>query len=193
MTMAPPTGSIRDWLDRRASETPDRVSHVFADEGGAQVTWAELRGAVRGIAERLAGLGVEKGDSVAICLPNGRMGVSCLFGALYGGFRATPLNLAAGAAAMGYAISHSRARFALVGVFVAKYAAGVRVAVTGASEEGVFRWNEAEAALDADFAPDALDGLSVDAGGMIGDLHGTKEYRAHLVGVMAKRAVAAAG
>lgn len=84
-------------------------------------------------------------------------------------------------------------RFALVGVFVAKYAAGVRVAVTGASEEGVFRWNEAEAALDADFAPDALDGLSVDAGGMIGDLHGTKEYRAHLVGVMAKRAVAAAG
>ncbi|UWQ80591.1 FAD binding domain-containing protein [Leisingera sp. S132] len=84
-------------------------------------------------------------------------------------------------------------RFALVGVFVAKYAAGVRVAVTGASEEGVFRWHEAEAALDAGFAPDALDGLSVDAGGMIGDLHGTKEYRAHLVGVITKRAVAAAG
>ncbi|NSY37132.1 xanthine dehydrogenase family protein subunit M [Leisingera sp. ANG59] len=83
-------------------------------------------------------------------------------------------------------------RFALVGVFVAKYAAGVRVAVTGASEEGVFRWAEAEAALDADFAPGALDGLSVDAAGMIGDLHGTKEYRAHLAGVMAKRAVAAA-
>ncbi|WP_435660970.1 FAD binding domain-containing protein [Leisingera caerulea] len=84
-------------------------------------------------------------------------------------------------------------RFPMVAVFVAKYAAGVRVAVTGASEDGVFRWNEAEAALDASFAPDALDGLSVDAGGMIGDLHGSKEYRAHLVGVMAKRAVAAAG
>ncbi|MBY6137920.1 FAD binding domain-containing protein [Leisingera daeponensis] len=83
-------------------------------------------------------------------------------------------------------------RFALVGVFVAKYAAGVRVAVTGASEEGVFRWREAEAALDASFAPDALDGHSVDAAGMIGDLHGTREYRAHLVKVMAKRAVAAA-
>ena len=79
------------------------------------------------------------------------------------------------------------------GLRAAKYAAGVRVAVTGASEEGVFRWHEAEAALDANFAPDALDGLSVDAGGMIGDLHGSKEYRAHLVGVMAKRAVAAAG
>ncbi|MEX0301886.1 MAG: xanthine dehydrogenase family protein subunit M [Leisingera sp.] len=82
-------------------------------------------------------------------------------------------------------------RFALVGVFVAKYADGVRVAVTGASEEGVFRWAEAEAALSAGFAPDAVEGLSVDAGGMIADLHGSKEYRAHLVGVMTKRAVAA--
>lgn len=84
-------------------------------------------------------------------------------------------------------------RFALVGVFVARFSDGVRVAVTGASEEGVFRWREAEAALSANFAPDALDGLSVDAEGMIADLHGSKEYRAHLVAVMTKRAVAAAG
>ncbi|KIC10030.1 carbon monoxide dehydrogenase [Leisingera sp. ANG-M1] len=82
-------------------------------------------------------------------------------------------------------------RFALAGVFVAKYADGVRVAVTGASEEGVFRWSEAEAALSANFAPDALAGISVDAGSMIADLHGSKEYRAHLVAVLAKRAVAA--
>ena len=84
-------------------------------------------------------------------------------------------------------------RFALVGVFVAKYADGVRVAVTGASEEGVFRWSEAEAALAENFSGDALDGLSVPAEGMIADLHGSKAYRAHLVGVMTKRAVAAAG
>lgn len=83
-------------------------------------------------------------------------------------------------------------RFALVGVFVAKYADGVRVAVTGASNDGVFRWTEAEAALSANFSPSALDGLSVSADGMIGDLHGTPEYRAHLIGVMTKRAVAAA-
>ncbi len=83
-------------------------------------------------------------------------------------------------------------RFALVGVFVAKYAGGVRVAVTGASEGGVFRWSEAEAALSESFAPAALDGLSVAAEGMIGDLHGSPEYRAHLVKVMTKRAVAAA-
>lgn len=83
-------------------------------------------------------------------------------------------------------------RFALVGVFVAKYADGVRVAVTGASESGVFRWTEAEAALSADFSAAALEGLSVPADGMIDDLHGSPAYRAHLVGVMTGRAVAAA-
>ena len=83
-------------------------------------------------------------------------------------------------------------RFALVGVMVCKYDSGVRVAVTGASEDGVFRWSEAEAALGSNFSASALDGLSVAADGMIGDLHGTPEYRAHLIGVMTRRAVAAA-
>ncbi|WP_224823468.1 xanthine dehydrogenase family protein subunit M [Cognatishimia sp. MH4019] len=83
-------------------------------------------------------------------------------------------------------------RFALVGVFVAKYSDGVRVAVTGASEEGVHRWSEAEEALSADFSADAISGLSVPADGLIGDLHGTPEYRAHLVKVLTGRAVTAA-
>jgi aerobic carbon-monoxide dehydrogenase medium subunit len=83
-------------------------------------------------------------------------------------------------------------RFALTGVFVAKYASGVRVAVTGASNNGVFRWKAAEAALSANFTGAALAGLSVPAGDMIADLHGTADYRAHLVGVMTKRAVVAA-
>ncbi len=80
-------------------------------------------------------------------------------------------------------------RFALVGVYVAKYADGVGVAVTGASEDGVYRWTEAEAALNANFSADALDGLSVSAEGMISDLHGTSEYRANLVKVLTARAV----
>ena len=84
-------------------------------------------------------------------------------------------------------------RFALVGVFVAKRTDGVRVAVTGASESGVFRWAEAEAALSADFSADAVAGLSVASDGMLGDLHGSPEYRAHLVGVLTRRAVAACG
>lgn len=83
-------------------------------------------------------------------------------------------------------------RFALVGVFVAQFADEVRVAVTGASDGGVFRWSEAEAALSKDFSPEALKGLSVPADDMIADLHGSAEYRAHLCAVMTRRAVAAA-
>lgn len=83
-------------------------------------------------------------------------------------------------------------RFALVGVYVAKYADGVRVAVTGASEGGVYRWTEAEAALSGNFSADALEDLSVSGDTMISDLHGSGAYRAHLVKVMTKRAVAAA-
>ena len=82
-------------------------------------------------------------------------------------------------------------RFALVGVFVAKYDSGVRVAVTGASNNGVHRWTAAEQALSANFSPDAVPAAPA-ADDMIGDIHGSPEYRAHIVQVMTKRAVAAA-
>ena len=82
-------------------------------------------------------------------------------------------------------------RFAMAGVFVAKYADGVRVAVTGAGNDGVFRWAEAEAALSANFSPAAIEGLSLSGDDMIGDVHGSGAYRAHLVKVLTKRAVAA--
>ena len=83
-------------------------------------------------------------------------------------------------------------RFALTGVFVTKGAGGVRVAVTGASNNGVFRWSEAEAALGRDFSPAAIAGLSVPARDMISDLHGSAAYRANLVKVLTGRAVLAA-
>ena len=82
-------------------------------------------------------------------------------------------------------------RFAMVGVFVAKYADGVRVAVTGASEDGVFVGQKQKRRLAAT-AADAVEGLSVSGDGMISDLHGSGDYRAHLVKVLTKRAVAAA-
>ena len=84
-------------------------------------------------------------------------------------------------------------RFPLVAAFVARFSDGVRVAITGASENGVFRWTEAEEALSGSFSGDAIKGLSVEADGMIGDLHGSSAYRAHLVGVMTQRAVVAIG
>lgn len=83
-------------------------------------------------------------------------------------------------------------RYAMVGVFVAKTAEGVRVAVTGAGNDGVFRATEIEAALNANFTPEALNGVTFPADGMNSDIHASAEYRAHLVVVMAKRAVAAA-
>jgi carbon-monoxide dehydrogenase medium subunit len=80
-------------------------------------------------------------------------------------------------------------RYAMVGVFVAETADGVRVAVTGAGEDGVFRSAELEEALSKDFSPAALDGVRLSAEGMLSDIHGSAAYRAHLVTVMAKRAV----
>lgn len=82
-------------------------------------------------------------------------------------------------------------RFALTGVFVAKHADGVRVAVTGASERGVFRWAAAEVALSLSYAAAVLDGLSVGPDDLIADLHGTPAYRAHLIQVLTRRAVLA--
>src|SRR5215813_5446299 len=83
-------------------------------------------------------------------------------------------------------------RFALVGVFASKRGSELRVAVTGAGASGVFRVKEFEEALKKRFAPKSLEGLTVPAAGLNSDIHGSAEYRAHLVGVMARRAVARA-
>lgn len=83
-------------------------------------------------------------------------------------------------------------RYAIVGVFVARGPVGVRVAVTGASQTGVFRHKEMEAALEKNWSPDAIANIKTSPDGLNSDIHATAEYRAHLVGVMAKRAVAKA-
>jgi carbon-monoxide dehydrogenase medium subunit len=93
----------------------------------------------------------------------------------------------------GYAkFPNPASRYAIVGVFVAESAGAVRVAVTGAGP-CAFRVPAFEAALSERFAADALDGIEIEGNDFNGDLHATPAYRAHLVGVMAKRAVQAAG
>ena len=85
---------------------------------------------------------------------------------------------------------HPASRFALTGVFVAKNLAGdVRVTATGASQNGVIRVPAIEAVLKANWSATALDGIKISADGLMSDLHGSSDYRAHLIKVMAQRAL----
>lgn len=92
----------------------------------------------------------------------------------------------------GYAkFPNPASRYAMAGVFVAKRGSEARVAITGAGADGVFRHGEMESALAGNWSADAVAGISVDASNLMGDMHASPEYRANLVKVMAKRAVAA--
>jgi len=84
---------------------------------------------------------------------------------------------------------HPASGYAMAGVFIAQTAQGVRVGVTGAGASGAFRWTAAEDALNKDFSVKAIASLAVDPEICIADLHAPADYRAHLVGVMAKRAL----
>ncbi|WP_299350833.1 AMP-binding protein [uncultured Shimia sp.] len=113
-SIKPPEGTVRDWLDYRATATPDRVAYVFFD-GEAPLTWSDLRHKARDLAHKMTALGMSRGAAVAILQPNGRDAIINLYGVLYGGFCATVINLVAGAEAIGYALGHCEARVALVG------------------------------------------------------------------------------
>jgi carbon-monoxide dehydrogenase medium subunit len=91
-----------------------------------------------------------------------------------------------------YKFRNQASRFALTGVFVAKKPSEIRVAVTGAGASGVFRVPSFEEALKKRFSPKSLEGLTIPATGMASDIHGSAEYRAHLVAVCAQRAAAIA-
>lgn len=84
-------------------------------------------------------------------------------------------------------------RYALVGVMVAQTDGETRVAVTGAGQDGVFRAGDIEGALSGDWSADAAKGVKMSDDGLNSDIHASAEYRAHLISVMASRAVDAAG
>jgi len=92
--------------------------------------------------------------------------------------------------AAGYAkFRHPASRYSIAGVFIARKGKDVRVAVTGAGARGVFRLTDFEQALAQDFRAAAIEGLTVDPSALLEDLIATKEYRAHLIHVMARRAM----
>ncbi|MDT8327718.1 MAG: class I adenylate-forming enzyme family protein, partial [Roseovarius sp.] len=122
---SPPKGTVREWLDHRAGE--DGVAFIFTEDG-TTLRWSELRAEAGQVASQLTMAGHAKGESIAILHPNGRAGVIAVYGALYGGFRATMINLAAGRDAIAYALEHSDARTAFVHESVAEIFAAARPA-----------------------------------------------------------------
>lgn len=107
----PPSGTLRDWLAARAQTGGTAVTFPEAHD---TLSWTDLHVRAQEIASHLTALGIPKGQSVAIMMPNGRAAIECLYGVLIGGFRATMINLVAGADAIGYALEHSEAAYAFV-------------------------------------------------------------------------------
>ena len=142
----PPQGTVRDWLDARAQS--DDTAIVFPETGDT-LTWRDLRDEARDLAMGLTGLGIAKGESVAIIQPNGREGIVATYATLYGGFRATMINLAAGPDAISYALDHSGARYAFV--HASQLETFAKVAPSGVQSLGPddFRTTAALASIDA--------------------------------------------
>lgn len=107
-----PDGTIRDWLNYHAEKSPDRICYQFSDNS-SDLTWSGLLKKVISISKFLIQLDIKKGESVAICMSNGSNALQIFYAIIYGGFRVTPLNLAAGPAALGHAISHSKCNYIL--------------------------------------------------------------------------------
>lgn len=147
---APPEGTVRDWLEARAQT--DASALVFPETGDT-LSWPELRDKAAGVAGHLTQLGLGKSESFAIIAPNGQESIVALYGALFGGYRATMINLTAGKDAVSYALEHSEARFAYVhptcvALFDAANDAGVQaVDLSEAPETPLYDLNPADDAL----------------------------------------------
>ncbi|MEX0339225.1 MAG: class I adenylate-forming enzyme family protein [Arenibacterium sp.] len=107
----PPKGTVRDWLDARAEAGGTAITFP---ETGEVLSWVDLRAHAAHVAGDLTAQGIGRGESVAVIHPNGLEGVKAFYAAVYGGFRVTMINLAAGPDAIAYALEHSEARVAFV-------------------------------------------------------------------------------
>jgi len=107
------TFAIRDLIDARAALQPDDV-FLIGPESGERITYGALKGHVATIARRLADAGAKSGESVAYAMYNGPGTALAILGVLYGGFRATAINLVAGNQAIAYALEHSESRVVMV-------------------------------------------------------------------------------
>ena len=108
-----PAGTIRDWIIKNAESSPEEVAYIFTD-GSLALTWADLASKAKEIAQKITALGAEKGESIAVMMPNSHDAVVNFYGIVFGGFRATMINLAAGSEAISYALAHSKVRYAFV-------------------------------------------------------------------------------
>ncbi len=106
--------SVRDLIDRRAAEQVDDV-FLIAPDSGQTLTYAGLRDAVRRVAALIAQNGVEQGESVAYAMSNGHDALIAILGAMYGGYRATAVNLIAGSQTISHVLDHSQSRLVLAG------------------------------------------------------------------------------
>lgn len=107
------TFSVRDLIDARAALAPD-AAFLIDPESGAVITYATLQQHAAGLSARLAAEGAKPGESVAYAMYNGPGTAVAILGALYGGYRATAINMVAGSSAMAFALEHSEARIAMV-------------------------------------------------------------------------------
>jgi acyl-CoA synthetase (AMP-forming)/AMP-acid ligase II len=190
--------SVRDLIDRRAAEQADDV-FLIAPDSGQTLIYSGLRNAVRRVASLIAQYGVEPGDSVAYAMSNGHDALIAILGTVYGGYRATAINLIAGSQTIAHVLDHSQSRLVLAGrehlpliegAFGETAKAPPVVTIVGGQWP---RTDSGQASIEASIAPPPLpesDGLLMYTSGTTGRPKGAVLSHANLIAGGANTALA---
>ena len=162
------TFSVRDLIDARAAHQPDST-YLIEPESGAEISFGALKRHAAGLAARLAGMGVKPGESVGYAMANGPGTAIAVLGALYGGFRATAVNLVAGQQTISYVLEHSECRLVMVSP---EQRALVEAALNGANPPRLMEMSETQP-LDGVPAPPPEAALAPDTDGLLMYTSGT--------------------